>query len=89
MEDFVHNYYSVERFKNAYNRLIEPLPDKTQWLEVELNFTVNTPLGKRPAEKPSEGGSGGMNKKDAKMLPIRPIRMQKGKLRKLLRERGD
>jgi hypothetical protein len=29
MEDFVHEYYSVERFKNAYKRLIEPLPDKT------------------------------------------------------------
>ena len=30
MEDFVHDYYSVERFKNAYKRLIEPLLDKTQ-----------------------------------------------------------
>jgi hypothetical protein len=30
MEDFVHDYYSMERFKNAYKRLIEPLPDKTQ-----------------------------------------------------------
>jgi hypothetical protein len=28
----------VERFKNAYKRLIEPLPDKTQWPEVELDF---------------------------------------------------
>ena len=29
LEDFVHDYYSVQRFKNAYKRLIEPLSDKT------------------------------------------------------------
>jgi hypothetical protein len=54
--------------------LIEPLPEKTQWPEVELDFAVNAPLGRRPAGKPRklrikgclEGGSGGMSKKDAK-----------------------
>jgi hypothetical protein len=51
MEDFVHDYYSVERFKNAYKRLIEPLPDKTQWPKVELDFPVMAPLGKRHAGK--------------------------------------
>ena len=74
MEDFVHDYYSLERFKNAYKRLIEPLPDKTQWPDVELDFAVNAPLAKRPAGKPRklrikgclEGGKGGMSKKDAK-----------------------
>ena len=29
MEDFVHEYYSVDRFKAAYKRLIEPLPDRS------------------------------------------------------------
>ncbi|CAA0839026.1 Unknown protein [Striga hermonthica] len=28
MENFVNDYYSVERFKNAYKRIIEPLPDR-------------------------------------------------------------
>jgi hypothetical protein len=28
-EEFVHEYYSVKKFKNAYKRLIEPLPNKT------------------------------------------------------------
>jgi hypothetical protein len=46
MKDFVHEYYSVERFKNAYKRLIEPLPDKTQWPDVQLDFVVNAPLAK-------------------------------------------
>jgi hypothetical protein len=39
-------------FKNAYKRLIEPLPDKNQWPEVELDFAFNAPLGKRSAGKP-------------------------------------
>jgi hypothetical protein len=30
LEDFVHEFYSVQRFKNAYKRIIEPLPDKCQ-----------------------------------------------------------
>ena len=56
MKDFVHDYYSVERFKNAYKRLIEPPLDKTQWPEVDLDFAVNAPLGKRPAGKPKKLG---------------------------------
>jgi zinc finger SWIM domain-containing protein 3 len=28
-EDYVHEYYFVERFHNAYKRMIEPLPDKS------------------------------------------------------------
>jgi hypothetical protein len=30
MEDFVNEYYSLKRFRNAYKRLIEPLLDKKQ-----------------------------------------------------------
>ncbi|WVZ96919.1 hypothetical protein U9M48_042499, partial [Paspalum notatum var. saurae] len=44
LEDFVHDYYSVERFKNAYKRIIEPLPDRTQWPHVDLPFVVGAPL---------------------------------------------
>ncbi|XP_040380857.1 uncharacterized protein LOC102714198 [Oryza brachyantha] len=49
MEDFVHEYYSVERFKNAYKRLIQPLPDKSQWPKVDLSHDLGAPLGKRSA----------------------------------------
>ena len=52
MEDFVHDYFSVERFKNAYKRNIEPLPDKTQWPDVDLPFVVGAPLGKRGRGRP-------------------------------------
>jgi hypothetical protein len=44
LEDYVHEYYSVERFQNAYKRMIEPLPDKSHWPEVDLPFVVAAPL---------------------------------------------
>jgi hypothetical protein len=44
LEDYVHEYYSVERFQNAYKRLIEPLPDKSYWPEVDLPYVVAAPL---------------------------------------------
>ena len=45
----MNDYYLVHRFKNAYKRLIEPLPDRNMWPEVELGFVVKAPLPKRPA----------------------------------------
>jgi hypothetical protein len=49
MEDFVHEYYFVVRFKVAYKRLIEPLPDRSQWPDVDLPFGVMEPLDKKTA----------------------------------------
>lgn len=46
LEDFVHEYYSVQWFKNAYKRIIEPLPDRTQWPHVDLPFVVGALLRK-------------------------------------------
>ena len=74
LEDFVHDYYSVQRFKNAYKRLIEPLPDKTQWPKVDIPFSVGAPLDKKGVGRYRklrikgclEGGSGGKTKKVAK-----------------------
>lgn len=47
LEDFVHEYYSVQRFKNAYKRIIEPLPDRSQWPLVDPPYVVGAPLDKR------------------------------------------
>jgi hypothetical protein len=46
LEQFVDDYYSVNRFRAAYAREIEPLTDKTQWPQVELPFAVGAPLPK-------------------------------------------
>ncbi|XP_066374661.1 uncharacterized protein [Miscanthus floridulus] len=51
LEQFVHDYYSVNRFRAAYGREIEPMTDKTQWPEVDLPFLVGAPLAKLPPRR--------------------------------------
>jgi hypothetical protein len=46
LEQFVHEYYSVNRFRAAYGREIEPMIDKTQWPQVELPLSVGARLTK-------------------------------------------
>ena len=46
LEQFVHDYYSVNRFRAAYGQEIEPMTDKTQWPHVDLPFGVGAPLEK-------------------------------------------
>lgn len=73
IEDFVHEYYSIKRFKDAYKRLIEPLPDRTQWTKGDLPSTIGAPLWERGFARYMKlsikgylkGGSGGKRKKDA------------------------
>lgn len=48
LEQFVHDYYSVNRFRAAYGREIKPMTDKTQWPQVDLPFLVGAPLAKLP-----------------------------------------
>ena len=48
LEQFVYDYYSVDKFRAAYGREIEPMTDKTQWPQVELPFLVGAPLAKLP-----------------------------------------
>jgi len=73
MEDFVHEYYSVERFQAAYKRLIEPLPDRSQWPDVDLPFVLKAPLDKKAVGRYRKlrmksflEGSGSKGKKAAK-----------------------
>jgi ribosomal protein L32 len=44
MEDYVHEYYSVSRFKAAYEGVIEPLTDKNQWPQVDTGFVLLAPI---------------------------------------------
>jgi hypothetical protein len=48
MEDYVHEYYSVAKFKATYAGVINPMLDKSQWINVDLGFKVLPPLMKRP-----------------------------------------
>lgn len=46
---FVHEYYSVAKFRAAYADRIAPMPDRADWPEVDLGFKVWPPrLGRAP-----------------------------------------
>jgi hypothetical protein len=47
MEQFVDDYFSVEKFKKAYGRRIEQLANMSFWPRVEIASDVGAPLGKR------------------------------------------
>ena len=49
ISDYVHEYYSVAKFRAAYEQRVEPMPDRSQWPHFELGFKVFPPLlGRRP-----------------------------------------
>ena len=66
IEQFVHDYYSVNRFRAAYGREIEPMTDKTQWPQVDLPFLVGAPLAKLSAGRMKGWMESGHKKKGSK-----------------------
>jgi hypothetical protein len=66
LEEFVDDYNSVEKFKNAYKRVVVPLGDKFFWPKVHIGVPVRAPLVKRPVGRQRknrmkcclDGGSG-------------------------------
>jgi len=49
---FVHDYYSVAKFKAAYEGNVSTMPDRSQWPAVDLGFQVFPPLQKRAPGRP-------------------------------------
>jgi len=76
MEDFVHEYYSIERFQKAYVRRVLQVGPKSFWPKVEFAKDVGSPLGKRAVGRQRknriksclEGGSGKKPQKTGKIL---------------------
>jgi hypothetical protein len=66
LEEFVDEYYYVEKFQNAYKMVVVPLGDKSLWPQVNIGVTIRAPLCKRPVGRQRknrmkgclEGGSG-------------------------------
>jgi hypothetical protein len=48
IEEFIDDYYLVEKFKNAYKRVVVPLGDKSFWPMVDNGVPILAPLVKRP-----------------------------------------
>jgi hypothetical protein len=69
MDNFVDDYFLVEKFKKAYGRVVEELGDRSLWPKVDFGFHVGAPLGRRMVGRPRknrikgclEGGSGKMS----------------------------
>jgi hypothetical protein len=47
LEEFVDEYYSVEKFHNAYKRVVVSLGDKSFLPEVDIGVPIGAPLRKR------------------------------------------
>jgi hypothetical protein len=48
LEEFVDDYYFMEKFKNAYKRVVVPLGDRFFWSKVDIGVPVRAPLVKTP-----------------------------------------
>ena len=67
IEDYVHEYYSVARFKKAYEARVEGIPDRSQWPQVDLGFKVHPPLlGRGPGRPKVQRIRGCMEKRTTK-----------------------
>jgi hypothetical protein len=54
LEKYVDRYYSVEKFRAAYEQLIPAMPDKAQWPKSDHGFFMHAPLLKSTAGKRQE-----------------------------------
>ncbi|KAM0896486.1 hypothetical protein ACQ4PT_023140 [Festuca glaucescens] len=56
IQQYVHEYYSVARFKATYAHALPALEGKQQWDIVDPDFKLCAPVLKRPAVDPAFGG---------------------------------
>ena len=81
MHPYLHEYYSVAKFRAAYATPIPPLTDQEQWPEVPLEYSMCPPLTKRKAGRPKQSRfkawfeKGGSSKKERR---TRKMQSQKG-----------
>jgi hypothetical protein len=51
LEEFVDDYYSVEKFQNAYKRVVVPLGDKLFWPQVDIKGCLEGDSRKKAMDK--------------------------------------
>ena len=84
MHLYLHDYYSVQRFRAAYATPIPALTDQSQWPEVEFEFSMCPPLTRRKAGRPKQSRfkawfeKGGSSKNGKKDKDVKPKRAKKG-----------
>lgn len=67
----MHDYYSVARFRAAYEGRVEALPDRSQWPVVDLGFKLYPPLLGRSVGRPRKVRIRGCLEKNATKNKVR------------------
>ena len=80
LENYIHEYFSLEKFRAAYQGEIEPLTDKAQWPKVNLGFVMYPPrpkvsAGRRRKNRIKSYLEGGGSKSKAKGKEKEPKRL--------------
>jgi hypothetical protein len=57
MDEFVHEYFSVDRCKKAYASKFNSMTSKDQWPHVNLGYKINKPKLRRKPGRPKNLGS--------------------------------
>ena len=52
MNEFVHEYFSVDRFRKAYSSKFNPMTSKDQWPHVDLAYKIKKPKMRRKSVRP-------------------------------------
>ena len=75
LEDYVHEHYSIEKFKVAYEGSIPSIPDKSMWPKATHGFFMHPPLlksiaGGRRKNRMKSAMEGGNSRKKKHRCPI-------------------
>ena len=75
IEDHVDNFYSVAKFRAAYEGIIPAIPDKTRWPKSDHGFFMYPPLlkataGRRRQNRFKSSAEGGTSTKGRHKCPI-------------------
>ena len=74
IENYVDLYYSVDKFRVAYNQVIHAMPDKSQWPKSNHEFFMHplllTPVAGRPKTKRHKGTDDKKKRKGQHQCPI-------------------
>ena len=52
MDEFVHEYFSVDRFRKTYAGTFTPMTSKDQWPKVDLGYKIQKPKMRRKPGRP-------------------------------------
>ena len=52
MDDFVHDYFSVEKLRKTYSDVFNPMTSKHFWPRVDLGYKIKKPMLRRKLGRP-------------------------------------